>query len=58
MKKTSPDTSEKEDVGKKIKAEAHAIWLKRQKLGIPGDAASDWIAAEKAVLQKAAGKKK
>ena len=59
MKKTSKGTSENGDVGKRIEAEAHAIWLKRQKLGLPGDAVSDWIAAEKAVLRNdPAGKKK
>jgi hypothetical protein len=57
MKKQGGTAQEKDDVRKKIEAEAHAIWLKRRKLGIPGDAVGDWVAAEKSVLGKT-GKKK
>jgi len=56
MAKKTVQTPKTEDLHKKIKDKAHAIYLKRVKQGIPGNAESDWIEAEKEINRES-GKK-
>jgi hypothetical protein len=50
--KKTADPADGQDAQAKIEKRAHEIYLERTKKNLPGDAQTDWLAAEKEIVKK------